>query len=68
MRIRGAKNLGGGKLLSAYGGDGCAAFCRQSGAVVRRSENGSAAVGYAETYCRTAAGSVTLKGGVPVYG
>lgn len=68
MRVWGAKNFGSGQLLSAYSDDGTEVYVLVSGAVVRRTESESVTVCYGDAYCRTADGSVTLKGGVPVYG
>ena len=67
MRVRGAKNLGGGTLLSASGRDGVCAYVLSSGTVSARSVSGSSSVICAEAYCRLQSGSVTVKGGIPVY-
>lgn len=68
MRVWGAKNYGGGELLSACERDGVAEiYVRSSGAVLRRTESGADSVGYGDTYCALNGGAVTVKGGLPVY-
>ncbi len=68
MRIRGAKNYGGGELLSAYAAnDGTEIYVRSSGAIICRTESGATAAGYGDACCMTPDGRVTVKGGIPVY-
>ena len=67
MRVWGAKNYGGGQLLSAYERDGTSEiYVRSSGAVLRRTESGADSVGYGDAYCALNGGTVTVKGGAAI--
>lgn len=68
MRVFGAKNFGGGRLLSAFRSDGeDRIYVLENGIATERSASGSRAVGGFTAYCRAGGGVVTLEGGVPHY-
>lgn len=68
MRVWGAKDLGGGMLMSASAEGGEYVYALSSGTVYARSAEGSRAVrGGCDGYARVPGGSVTVKGGAPVY-